>query len=569
MAHHPAHGAITLPIRGMTCRSCELLLEESLGAVPGVKHVRVRRTRSCATIVIGDQPVDEAALERAVEEAGYSVGHEHVPWFSRDVAAYFHVVLGVAILGIVALGLALGGFSLPSFGTSSTSMTFSVALIVGLTAGFSTCMALIGGLVLAVSARFSKDNHHLTRWQKFQPHLAFNIGRVVGFGVLGGLLGALGSVLQLSDRVIAMLTLVVGLVMLLIGIKITEISPRIARFTPTLPRFLQWKRGDALRSSPPLVGAVTSGALTFFLPCGFTLAMQLAAMNSGSFGAGALIMAAFALGTAPGLLGIGGLTSVVHGRFAKVFFATAGVLVIGLGIFNLRTGYAALFPPQATAGIVLGTEPPDAAATTETITMSQDADGYTPNALTVHVGSHVRWVITGKNAYTCSSGIRVPSLGISKQLVAGENVIEFIPAKEGDIPFNCSMGMYRGTIKVLPRQSAAAPLVAETAPVKPAAPSPSKDTAAATETIAMTQSGSGYSPNELTVHAGSRVRWVITSTDAYTCASGIRVPSLGISKQLAAGENVLEFVPTQEGDIPFSCSMGMYRGTIKVLPRTT
>ncbi|MBK8596171.1 MAG: cation transporter [Holophagales bacterium] len=186
MAHHPAHGAINLPIRGMTCRSCELLLEESLGAVPGVKHVRVRRTRSSATIVIGDQPVDEASLERAVEEAGYSVGHEHVPWFSRDIAAYFHVFLGIAILGIVALSLALGGFSLPSFGTSSTSMTFSVALVVGLTAGFSTCMALIGGLVLAVSARFSKDNHHLTRWQKFQPHLAFNTGRVVGFGILGG-----------------------------------------------------------------------------------------------------------------------------------------------------------------------------------------------------------------------------------------------------------------------------------------------------------------------------------------------------------------------------------------------
>ncbi|MCC6128981.1 MAG: sulfite exporter TauE/SafE family protein [Acidobacteria bacterium] len=445
-----------------------MLLEESLGAVPGVKHVRVRRTRSCATIVIGDQSVDEAALERAVEEAGYSVGHEHVPWLSRDLAVYFHVILGIAVIGIVALGLGLGGFSLPSFGTSSTSMTSSVALLVGLTAGFSTCMALIGGLVLAVSARFSKDNHHLTRWQKFQPHLAFNVGRIVGFGVLGGLLGSLGSVLQLSDRVIALLTLVVGLVMLLIGIKITEISPRIARFTPTLPRFLQWKRGDALRSSPPVVGAVASGALTFFLPCGFTLAMQLAAMNSGSFDAGALTMAAFALGTAPGLLGIGGLTSVVHGRFAKVFFATAGVLVIGLGIFNLRTGYATLFPPTATAGVVLtGSQTPSpqpgatqpgagaapVAAGTETITMTQSGSGYSPSTLTVHAGSHVRWEITSTDAYTCASGIRVPSLGIAKQLAAGQNVIEFIPQQEGDIPFSCSMGMYRGTIKVLPRST--------------------------------------------------------------------------------------------------------------------
>lgn len=455
MAHHPAHGSVILPIRGMTCRSCELLLEESLGSVPGVKHVRVQRSRSCATIEIGDQPVNEVALERAVEEAGYSVGHEHVPWFSRDLGPYFNVVLGLAVISVIALVVAISGVSLPSFETSSTSLTFSVALLVGLTAGFSTCMALIGGLVLAVSARFSRDHTHLTRWQKFQPHLAFNLGRIVGFGLLGGLLGSLGSVLQLSDRVVASLTLVVGLVMLLIGIKITEVSPRLARYTPTLPRFLQWKRGDTLRSSPPLVGAVTSGALTFFLPCGFTLAMQLAAMNSGSFGAGAVIMSAFALGTAPGLLGIGGLTSVVHGRFAKVFFATAGVLVVALGIFNLRTGYAALFPPAATAGVVVdggGTTAPPAAGA-EVITMTQDGSGYSPSALTVHAGSHVRWVITSTNAYTCASGIRVPSLGISKQLAAGENVIEFIPQQEGEIPFSCSMGMYRGTITVLPKTS--------------------------------------------------------------------------------------------------------------------
>ena len=41
-----------------------------------------------------------------------------------------------------------------------------------------------GGLVLAVSARFSQDHTHLTRWQKFQPHLAFNLGRIVGFAAL-------------------------------------------------------------------------------------------------------------------------------------------------------------------------------------------------------------------------------------------------------------------------------------------------------------------------------------------------------------------------------------------------
>lgn len=452
MAHHPPKASIVLPIRGMTCRSCELLLEESIGGVPGVAHVSVHRTSGAATITVGGQPVEEDAIERAVEAAGYSVGHEHVPWFSRDIAVYFHLVAGVAILALVALVFLMSGTSLPSFGAGS-SLSFSVALLVGLTAGFSTCMALIGGLVLAVSARFAQERRDLTRWQIFQPHLAFNLGRIVGFALLGGLLGTVGSVLQMSDRVIAGLTLIVGIVMLLLGIKMSDVSPRLARFTPTLPRFLQWKRGDTLRTGPPLVGAVVSGALTFFLPCGFTLAMQLAAMNSGNAVTGALTMGAFALGTAPGLLGIGGLASAIRGKAAKVFFATAAVLVIALGIFNLRTAFASFFPPSFSATNENGqTTTPPTTPTGESVTirMTQDESGYSPARFTVPRGAKVTWLITSTNPYSCASSLRVPALGISKQLVAGANTVEFTaPNAPGDVQFRCSMNMYRGIITVL------------------------------------------------------------------------------------------------------------------------
>lgn len=47
------------------------------------------------------------------------------------------------------------------------------------------------------------------------------------------------------------------------------------------------------------------GALTFFLPCGFTQSMQLLALGSGSPVQGGIIMAAFALGTLPVLLAVG------------------------------------------------------------------------------------------------------------------------------------------------------------------------------------------------------------------------------------------------------------------------
>jgi len=40
-------------------------------------------------------------------------------------------------------------------------------------------MALVSGLVLAVSAKINQQKQNLTAWQKFYPHIFFNLGRVV------------------------------------------------------------------------------------------------------------------------------------------------------------------------------------------------------------------------------------------------------------------------------------------------------------------------------------------------------------------------------------------------------
>lgn len=429
----------------MTCRSCEVLLEKSLKTVPGVAAVNVHHRRGEAAI-FSDAPLDEVALAAAVERAGdYRVGViGTAPWLARDTRTYVSFMTGLVILGVLVLAWMISGARLPSVvGGGTVSPT--LALILGLTAGFSTCMALIGGIVLATSARFAQEHATLTRWQKFQPHLAFNAGRIVGFIILGGALGLFGSALRLSDNVIGLLTVLVGVVMLLLGAKITGISPRIAQFAPTLPRFLQWRGG--MSKQGPLVGAVSSGALSFFLPCGFTLAMQLAAISSGSAVTGALLMGAFALGTTPGLLGLGGLTAAARGAFAKAFFATAGIAVLALGAYNMQAGWTVLSFGAPPAGRVVT----DVNGAVETIQMEENDSGYSPNQFTVRQGSTVRWVIDAKNPYSCASFLRVPRLGIAQALKQGENVITFVADAAGEVPFSCSMGMYRGRITVLSR----------------------------------------------------------------------------------------------------------------------
>ena len=72
---------------------------------------------------------------------------------------------------------------------------------------------------------------------------------------------------------------------------------------------------------------------------------------------------------------------------------------------------------------------------------------------------------------------------------------------------------------------------------------------------------------EITVKKGVPVRWIITAEEADLnfCNNKISIPGLGITKSLTAGENVIEFTPTESGTIPYSCWMGMIQSKITVL----
>ncbi|MFA4853476.1 MAG: cupredoxin domain-containing protein, partial [Bacteroidales bacterium] len=85
------------------------------------------------------------------------------------------------------------------------------------------------------------------------------------------------------------------------------------------------------------------------------------------------------------------------------------------------------------------------------------------------------------------------------------------------------------------------------------------------QVVKMTQTASGYSPNSFTIKKGIPVKWIVTSEDAFSCAASIVSSKLGIRKNLEAGENIIEFTPTEIGSIRFTCSMGMYSGSFNVV----
>ena len=62
-----------IPIKGMHCRSCEILIAEKLEEIPNIKNAQVSYRKSQA-LIYSTKPLDMHVVEVAVQEAGYEVG---------------------------------------------------------------------------------------------------------------------------------------------------------------------------------------------------------------------------------------------------------------------------------------------------------------------------------------------------------------------------------------------------------------------------------------------------------------------------------------------------------------
>lgn len=596
-------------IKGMHCRSCEILIEDELRKVKGVTGVYVNHKTGVADVDC-ECELDPSEVRCAVEDAGYVVGEDgKLPLISKNRKDY--IDLGIAFFITVALYFVAKSLGIFDLGKSITGnySSLPVVFIVGLTAGVSTCMALVGGLVLGAAARFSAKNPRATGMEKFTPHIYFNVGRIASYFVLGGVLGFLGSIFQLSTSVLGMLTVIVGLVMLLLGGQLIDIFPFLKRISFTLPKGISRALGikDQTELEYSNKNSALLGASTFFLPCGFTQAMQLFAMSSGSPLTGALTMGVFALGTAPGLLGIGGLTSVVKGNAARLFFKTAGVVVILLSLFNITNGLNLLgvtpsvlgvFITKASAGNTVSDPNVKIVDGVQEVRMTQASGGYKPNKFTIRKGIPVKWIITSTDIYTCAASIASQQLNIRKGLQLGENVFEFTPKETGTIRFSCSMGMYTGSFTVVDDKGATAPQQITLSNSQAQAPAVAGSCSASgsgcgcaakkqviqqnnnlpagktvtqgdVQIIKTTYTATNdIQPNTFTVKAGQRVRMEIdVKEDGQGCMGSITLPTL-VKKveMLTKGEKIVfDFTPTNKGTFNITCGMGMPRGQIQVI----
>jgi sulfite exporter TauE/SafE/copper chaperone CopZ len=447
---HPKQ-LITLPVAGMTCAACERRIAKDLTALPGVISASASVRKGSASLIVTSE-ASRASIELAITAAGYRMGRSS--WLNRDPGVWRSA--GVAAVLVAVLVWLISAGDLTGRLTDLSTGGLLLVLALGLAAGVSTCLAMVGGIILALSATaaaHSKAKGTASRTSALRVNLTFQAGRIVGFGLFGVVLGALGKSAQMPQPVVVALMIVVAVTMLLVGVRLTELSPRLAGWSPTIPAAVGNRLGltgdAAARRS---AGAAVTGAATFFLPCGFTQAVQVYAFSTGSPKMAGAIMATFALGTAPALLALAGAPTLLKGKRRTAMLRALGVVVIGFAVIN-ATGALRLAGVDFTVGARPATAAVSANVTLtsadQTINTAQHANGYAPGDTVIYAGRPTHWVMTSDAPFACSASLTSQDLDVERVLVEGRNVIELPALSAGSYDYTCTMGMYSGRIVVI------------------------------------------------------------------------------------------------------------------------
>lgn len=323
----------TFHVSGTHCASCKILIEDILDEQDFVSSVRVDLKKETVEIETdSEKSIENLAyiLTNKVKKNGYKISVEKEEKMGSDNVIWKAIPIGLLFLIFFFL---LQKSGILNFGIGSVT-TPSTSFIIGLIASVSSCLAIVGGLILSLSATVSEDEDSKIDKKNFT---LFHIGRLLGFAVLGGLLGLLGNAIGINFIFTAILGLLASVVMIYLGFNLLGVFEK-SKITLPAGIFKFFRKIEHKTFAPLLLGVGT-----FFLPCGFTQAMQIVALSSGGFLSGALIMFAFALGTLPVLLFLSfGSASFAKSKNAPLFFKSAGIIVIGLGIFSLLSLFAGL-----------------------------------------------------------------------------------------------------------------------------------------------------------------------------------------------------------------------------------
>ena len=446
---------------GMTCTSCEKIIERQAMKVKGVKSVKVNYKTGVGVVSFDDKKTDIDEILDKIEEKNYEC---KILDDSCEPSSSNKSIIGTifAIIGFIAVIYFLLRISdmiaLPSL---SQNMSLGLLFIVGLITGFH-CIAMCGGFVVSYTANDAKHNR-----KSYFSHLMYGTGKTLSYTIIGAIFGFIGSIIAFTPTMRGIAGVIAGIFLIIFGLNMLNVFKSFRWIRIKTPSFLSkftFEQHEKHSSSPLIIGLLNG----LMIACGPLQAIYIMAAGTGSAIEGAKMLFVFGLGTLPVMIGFGFIASAISSKATRTLLKVSGAIIIILGILMLNNGLALsgsgydlksisekLTLSNSNSNGKTYTNTPNANNVAiqkegyQEIRMDVTAKGWSPDKFILKKGVPVHWIINGKELTSCNNAIQVPSYKLQFKIQPGEQTINFTPTESGVIAWSCWMGMIPGTFVVV------------------------------------------------------------------------------------------------------------------------
>lgn len=419
-----------LKIDGMTCHNCEKTIEKAISQLEGILKVKASFKSRTVIIKYDTNKLSKKDIVSAIEKVGYIVIKDDN---NKTVIIAFIIIFGIYLV--------LKNSNIFNFIPEvNDNIGYGLLFIVGILTSIH-CVAMCGGINISVSMNHCGDN-------KFKPGLLYNLGRLIAYTIIGGIVGAIGSTISFSSTAKDIVSILAGIFMIILGMNMSGLFKNInvlrIRFPKSISKFFSKQKRNV--KSPFIVGLLNG-----LMPCGPLQTMQVYALGTGSIIQGAMSMFVFALGTIPLMFGLSSLSGFLSGKMGVQLKKMSGVIVVVLGIvmFNRGFDYTEL------------TNLKEPAININNVTVAVIKDGYQEvttrfengeyQQIVVQKGIPVKWniVIENGDLNGCNKTVDISVYDITVELKYGDNLVDFTPSKTGKFEYTCWMNMLSSFIYVV------------------------------------------------------------------------------------------------------------------------
>lgn len=410
-------------IDGITCDNCRRKIKDELLNLKEINDVEI--TRNIAKVTFPKE-IDIIKIINVINSLGYHTEKnyisENIKEINTSIKLKEFIIIFISILLLIFLINKIFGYNIFNvIPTIDENISYGMLFITGLLTSIH-CISMCGAINLMTA--FNDGNN-------FKRPILYNLGRLISYSFLGGIIGLVGSVISINEIINGIIIIFASILMFLMSLSMLNIIK-----LPSLMLKNKFKTNNSF----------IIGLLNGFMPCGPLQAMQVYALSTGSFFKGAFSMFLFCLGTVPLMLGVGIIFNVIKKR-KIILNKIASILILLLSLAMFLRGLSAL-------GISYNFNYENYKVSTiykdyQEVKIDLSYGGY--DDIIVQKGIKVRLIINASKKYLtgCNNVVMINDFNIKKQLKVGENIIEFIPNKVGVYSMNCWMNMITNNIKVI------------------------------------------------------------------------------------------------------------------------